>query len=403
MSSIGSLLHSPEATKSPSVAPGRLSNIEEHGAQLLELRTEVGPVYVCPSRMQRIRLQWAFRHFRVLPAQVLSRREQRLIERLSHSAVVKPAFPVTSDAVFGVVEKMRPHSPAPANRAVTLKTEVATTQAFPAKSRISGLPAPAAVKPIKIREVPRGLSTWDPGFHQWGALGALATVCLAVILATGYGILPSLKLPPMSNLQTLSTPIDHAANAIKEADLHPATPIALLVAPVTAELPNVAIPKRRVAPPPEPVTDPRQATEASDGSTRAASVGHSPMPTPVPAFVPSPEVTPIAAAAPPVRRFVSELPPGHFAHPVVSDPNLAGELQMKALIAADGSVKEVTVLSGSPKLAEAGMRAVRQWHYNPYQVLGKPTEVETQIKMNFFGQDAVSIASVANGSGSQPQ
>ena len=95
--------------------------------------------------------------------------------------------------------------------------------------------------------------------------------------------------------------------------------------------------------------------------------------------------------------FVSELPQGYFAHPVVSEPNLVGELQLKALIGADGLVKQVTVLSGNPKLAEVGMRAVRQWHYAPYQVLGSPVEVETQIKMSFFGEDAVSVASVATG------
>jgi hypothetical protein len=42
------------------------------------------------------------------------------------------------------------------------------------------------------------------------------------------------------------------------------------------------------------------------------------------------------------------------------------------------------------------MRAVRRWHYNPYQVLGTPVEVETRIKISFFGPDAVSIASVGN-------
>jgi hypothetical protein len=93
--------------------------------------------------------------------------------------------------------------------------------------------------------------------------------------------------------------------------------------------------------------------------------------------------------------FVGELPQGHFAHPEVGR-DLVGELQLKALIGADGSVKEVTVLRGSRKLAEAGIRAVRQWHYSPYQVLGRPVEVETQIKMSFFGPDAVSVASVAN-------
>jgi hypothetical protein len=104
-----------------------------------------------------------------------------------------------------------------------------------------------------------------------------------------------------------------------------------------------------------------------------------------------------------VPLFVSELPQGHFAHPVVSQPNLVGELQLKALIGADGLVKKVTVLSGDPKLAEAGMRAVRQWHYTPYEVLGNPVEVETHIKMNFFGEDAVSVASVAKGVPTEPR
>ena len=94
--------------------------------------------------------------------------------------------------------------------------------------------------------------------------------------------------------------------------------------------------------------------------------------------------------------FVSELPQGHVVYPSISGRDLVGELQLKAMIGEDGSVKEVSVLSGSRKLAEAGMRAVRRWHYNPYQVLGTPVEVETRIKISFFGPDAVSIASVGN-------
>jgi hypothetical protein len=115
------------------------------------------------------------------------------------------------------------------------------------------------------------------------------------------------------------------------------------------------------------------------------------------------ERNPIIPASTTVPLLVSELPQGHFAHPVVSRPNLVGELQLRALIGADGLVKNVTVLSGDPKLAEAGMRAVRQWHYAPYQVLGNPVEVETHIKMNFFGEDAVSVASVSTGPPTGPR
>jgi hypothetical protein len=95
------------------------------------------------------------------------------------------------------------------------------------------------------------------------------------------------------------------------------------------------------------------------------------------------------------RQFVSELPQGHFASPVAADPNEVGELHLKALIAADGSVKDVSVVSGDPKLAQAGIRAVRRWHYNPYEASATQAERETLINMKFFGQDAVSVTSVA--------
>jgi hypothetical protein len=115
----GSPSQFPEAPQSAATNPWK--DIEETGAQLLELRTEAGAVYVCPSRWQRIRLQWAFRHFHVLPLQVLSRRDQRLIEKLSQSAVVTPASPVASTTVIGVVEKVLSKPPAAGARVVTMQ------------------------------------------------------------------------------------------------------------------------------------------------------------------------------------------------------------------------------------------------------------------------------------------
>jgi hypothetical protein len=159
-------------------------------------------------------------------------------------------------------------------------------------------------------------------------------------------------------------------------------------------------PKHQVAPPPEPALPRNELASLEteiDQPTRVptAKAPRISPPTTVPnTIVEQAPITPASTLAP---LFVSELPQGHFVHPVVSEPNLVGELQLRALIGADGLVKQVTVLSGNPRLAEAGMRAVRQWHYAPYEVLGSPVEVETQIKMNFFGEDAVSVASVATG------
>src|ERR1700761_7374271 len=99
-------------------------------AQLLELRTAAGAVYVCPSRWQRIRLQWAFRHFHVLPLQVLSRRDQRLIEKLSQSAVVTPISPVPGATLLGVVENLYAKPSAATARVVTMQPQSAPVKPF---------------------------------------------------------------------------------------------------------------------------------------------------------------------------------------------------------------------------------------------------------------------------------
>jgi hypothetical protein len=417
---LGALLQSPEEPQSAAAVPSPFISSEEDAAQLLELRTEAGPIYVRPSRWQRIRLQWAFRNFRVLPPQVLSRGDQRLIEKLRRSAVVTPARPVTSKAVFGVVEMVRSKSPASTDRAFVLRTEVSATPAFLAK--VESLGSPAKSPDVKQKEAPKApeiTKASEVPFEQWGAVGALAAAGLTVILISMYGAPLFSRTRQISHAQTAASPIQRVVSDSKPLPLHLAfKPTATgphPVSPAAVSLPNVEKPKRAVAPTQPQLTPSHQvpAPLAVVASQSARAESASPSPVPVPntmnetvkdtVAATSAEPAPIAAAASSGRRFVSELPPGHFAHPVVSQRDLMGELQLKALIAADGSVKSVTVVSGDPKLAEAGMRAVRQWHYRPYQVLGNPVEVETEIKMNFFGQDAISIGSVANAPTPEPK
>jgi outer membrane biosynthesis protein TonB len=158
-------------------------------------------------------------------------------------------------------------------------------------------------------------------------------------------------------------------------------------APVPMSSPGVEKAKQRVTPlKPETTFIARKATLVPAGSE--ASITDS---SPAGRF----ESAPVASSDASERLFVSELPQGQFIKPVVSDPSLVGELHLRALIDADGSVKEVTVVSGDSKLAEAGMRAVRRWHYSPYQAPGGSGEGETLIRMRFFGQDTVSITSIA--------
>jgi protein TonB len=391
MANLASILQGPEAPQSASNVPSRPGDIEHDGGQLLELRTENGAVYLRPSRWQRIRLQWTFRHFHVLSPQVLSRADRRLIKKLSRSAVVTPALPVSSKAIFGVIEKARFKPPVSVNRVVTLRPAGTARQVL-AKPGAPVLPSPIVSVVAKRKEARAFPGVSDLPFRQWGDLGALAAVGLVVILVSVY------RAPLVSSAVKMwnpRRPIEHAVNHLKPPALLPPGISPLLVSPTTVWLAKTEKPRSRFEPWFEPSIPPPAAAPALAVQARAPEVLRASAPDAIS------EPAPAVPSAVPARRFVAELPQGYFAHPFISDSNPVGELQLKALVGADGAVEQVTVLSGKPELAEAGVRAVRKWHYSPYRVQGIPVEVETQIKMDFFGPDAVSIASVAKGSTSQ--
>jgi outer membrane biosynthesis protein TonB len=266
------------------------------------------------------------------------------------------------------------------------------------------------------------------GFQQWGALGMLVAVCVLVMLARVYGVSLLARTTQMRKPPTVST-----VSGLRGQE---GTQVLL----PTMSLAGVETPKQRVTPlKPEIILIARKATPVPAGSE--ASIKHSSPAGPFQSALVAmsspgvekanqrvtplkPETTfiarkatlvpagseasitdsspagrfesaPVASSDASERLFVSELPRGQFIKPVVSDPSLVGELHLRALIDADGSVKEVTVVSGDSKLAEAGMRAVRRWHYSPYQAPGGSGEGETLIRMRFFGQDTVSITSIA--------
>jgi periplasmic protein TonB len=63
--------------------------------------------------------------------------------------------------------------------------------------------------------------------------------------------------------------------------------------------------------------------------------------------------------------------------------HLSGTVRLRAIIATDGSVQNLEVLSGHPILVRAAKDAVRQWRYRPTLLSGVPVEVETYITVNF--------------------
>lgn len=53
-------------------------------------------------------------------------------------------------------------------------------------------------------------------------------------------------------------------------------------------------------------------------------------------------------------------------------------MKFQAIIGKDGTVQNLSLLSGPPLLVQAAMQAVRQWTYKP-----TPVEVVTTIEVNF--------------------
>ena len=61
----------------------------------------------------------------------------------------------------------------------------------------------------------------------------------------------------------------------------------------------------------------------------------------------------------------------------------SGTVVLHAIIAKDGTVKEMQYVSGPPLLTKVAMDAVRQWTYKPTTIQGQPVEVDTTIDVAF--------------------
>lgn len=85
--------------------------------------------------------------------------------------------------------------------------------------------------------------------------------------------------------------------------------------------------------------------------------------------------SPAEAARPVERSILPEYPD------LAARMNLSGTVQVQALVKPDGTVKEVRVLGGHPVLADALVRAVRQWKFQP-----APKETREIVKFNFAPQ-----------------
>ncbi len=62
---------------------------------------------------------------------------------------------------------------------------------------------------------------------------------------------------------------------------------------------------------------------------------------------------------------------------------IQGDVILNAVIAKDGTIQNLQVVSGHPMLIQPALEAVQQWRYRPYLVSGEPVEVEVRITVTF--------------------
>jgi len=72
--------------------------------------------------------------------------------------------------------------------------------------------------------------------------------------------------------------------------------------------------------------------------------------------------------------------------PIARAAHVSGAVVLHAVISKTGTIEKLEVISGPEMLRTAATEAVRNWRYKPYLLNGDPTEVDTQITVNFnFG------------------
>jgi protein TonB len=112
-----------------------------------------------------------------------------------------------------------------------------------------------------------------------------------------------------------------------------------------------------------------------------------PMPAPTVRAVETPK--PVASAAAPVKvggkvqeaRLMRRVIPAYPA--LARQARVSGTVQLLGVIAKDGTVQKLQVLSGHPLLIDAAVSAVRQWVYRPTLLNGEPVEVICPIDVHF--------------------
>lgn len=69
--------------------------------------------------------------------------------------------------------------------------------------------------------------------------------------------------------------------------------------------------------------------------------------------------------------------------PLAKQARVQGVVTFEVVVAKDGTVQNIHLVSGPPLLVQAALEAVKQWVYRPTLWNGNPIEVMTTVDVHF--------------------
>jgi protein TonB len=104
-------------------------------------------------------------------------------------------------------------------------------------------------------------------------------------------------------------------------------------------------------------------------------------PAPVPAVIATPREPMRVSGGVQMAKLVKQVIP--IYPPMAKTARISGIVHLIGIIAKDGTIRNLQLISGHPMLTRAAMDAVAQWVYRPTLLSGEPVEVICPIDVNF--------------------
>lgn len=351
---------------------------------VLGFETERGVLFVQPSGFQKVHLLWTFRNFPRLSIKLLNAKQTRLVEDLYRtSTVTLPAVP-DFEFVIGMVEGANFPAPLEANPGAEFRKEVVATvpphqekekESYTSEKVEASQRDGQALRPILWPKV------------RWTL--AAGFLCIMVAVFTLHRTQAPTRILPVAGTRKVEIPS-------ASWEFRPASAILRSENPPSAGIQSAI--EREVVILKQPGPAPVERT--SSGGARASKVMDIPRTDsdnqrgPEDRSPPSLSESRIqeSQTLEEGARVQFSRPPRWVVYPEYPATHANGEVALKAVLTPEGAVREAKVLCGDKLLADAALRAVRQWRYAPYYKDGQSVETETNISISFISADAISIS-----------